>query len=121
MTANATVDRETLDSLVAAFEAATVPLEQFHHTEHMQVALWYLADRTAEQALECMRGGLRRLLERHGKREGYDEAVTRFWMDTLRERLALTDPQAALEVRVAEVIAGVKRDRTLFPIRASAS
>jgi hypothetical protein len=68
--------------LILQFETATVPLDQFHHREHLMVALWYALHLPPEEALRKMRAGLQRLLAANRKPpEAYCEQITMMWIE----------------------------------------
>ena len=68
--------------LVERFEGATIPLHDFHHREHLLVALFYASNYPPGQSLSRMRSGLQRVLAANGKPpSAYREDVTSQWMD----------------------------------------
>lgn len=71
---------DELTQLLCAFEAARIVPADFHHREHLAVALWYCRQHPAPEALNRMREGLENLLARHGLPEAYNEATTQLWM-----------------------------------------
>ena len=52
-------DAEIAD-LVAAFESCTLPLEQWHHVEHLTVSTWYLIRLPQVEATRRICGGIQR-------------------------------------------------------------
>ncbi len=90
------------DELVAAFELCEIPLDQFHHREHLSVALWYARRYSREEALQRMRTGLQALLHANGKPPAaYCERTTYFWMEFASDfvRQAKKDQSFALLLR----------------------
>ena len=74
----------TDDETLRAFEECSFPREQWNHAAHLRVAACYLLNRSREEALGCMRTGVRRYNESIGGKNtddsGYHETLTRFWM-----------------------------------------
>jgi hypothetical protein len=103
------VDELPLAVLVESFEAATLPVERFHHREHMRVALWYLSRAPETEATARMRDGLTRFLSRHGI-EGYHETLTVFWMKMHAARFATTASARPLDERIDTVIGACLND-----------
>jgi hypothetical protein len=77
-------DRE----LVERFEDGTLPLECFHHEEHVRVAFLYLGKYRALDALERFSVALRRFAAGHGKASLYNETITWAYILLIRERMA---------------------------------
>ena len=62
--------------LMEQFEDGTLPVEAFHHEEHVRVAFLYLSKYSVLDSLERFSGALRRFAERHGKAGLYHETIT---------------------------------------------
>ena len=77
-------DRE----LVEQFENCTLPLECFHHEQHVRVAFLYLCQYPVPAALERFSEALRRFAGRHGKAGLYHETITWAYILLIRERMA---------------------------------
>lgn len=84
--------RSGLDQLAAQFNAATLPKAAWTHEAHILIATWFLLHHEAEQALERVCAGIKRLNAAHGLVEtpsrGYHETITRFYLWAVREALA---------------------------------
>jgi hypothetical protein len=80
--------------LLAAFEAATLPRDQWTHREHVRIAFLYASRLELTQAIDRMRYGLLALNKAHGTPEsltrGYHETITVAFM-----RLIVAACQAA--------------------------
>lgn len=74
---------EEVAALVDAFENATIPSSEFTHLAHIAVALSYLNEMLADEALERMRENIRAFAARHGVSDLYHETLTTFWMRLL--------------------------------------
>jgi len=107
---------QALDELFSAFEAATYPHSEWRHGAHLAVAGCYLTAHPPDEALNRMRGGVRRYNELVGagntEDSGYHETLTRFWMHVAAAFLA---SRPAAETRAEKVTAlvneyGSKRD-----------
>ena len=80
-------ENEIMD-VVHGFEACTTGKDEFSHSDHLAVAVWYsLQDQ--ERALDLMRASLYRFLDHYDCRANYHETLTRFWI--LRVQGALAD------------------------------
>lgn len=87
-----------LKSLVEQLEDCTLPLDQFHHRQHLAVASYYVATSTPAEALARMRSALKRYVAFHNKADRYHETVTRFWIAMIATHT--TRPAAALAEEV---------------------
>jgi hypothetical protein len=80
--------KEQIERVVRGFETCALPAAEFHHREHLTVAVWYLQTLSREQAVERMREALRRFIDHHGvDRKKYNEEITVFWIDAVASRL----------------------------------
>ncbi len=70
---------DEIRTLVSAFEECSFHPAEFRHYQHLTVALWYVWDRSPEEAIAKMTSGIRRLAETYGK-TGYHETITLFWL-----------------------------------------
>ena len=70
--------------LLSAFEALTLPFEQWTHRAHVKVAFTYLRRHPFEEALARMRAGVKAYNARHGVPDsevsGYNETTTHAFM-----------------------------------------
>lgn len=75
---------EDTADFVAAFEATTLPREQWTHAAHLRVAWWYARTRPYPDSLDAMRAGILRYNKVIGVEttddSGYHETVTVAWM-----------------------------------------
>ena len=72
--------------LIAAFEATTLPAEQFTHEAHVRVAWAYLRRAPLPDALVAFANGLKRYAAAKGAADKYHETVTVAWMLLIAER-----------------------------------
>ena len=79
-------DQSEICEVVRRFETCDYTPEEFFHARHLTVACWYLNAASRELALLRMRSGLMRFISHHGK-QGYNETITRFWMELLGDFL----------------------------------
>lgn len=74
---------EEIELLVRDFEACKLPRSQWTHDAHLTVALWYLMNRTAQEAAMSIRSGIIRYNQANGvlmtPTGGYHETMTLFW------------------------------------------
>ncbi len=74
------------------FEEGILPKEQWHHSEHVAMAFWYLIHFDEELAIDKMRQGIRNLNLKHGVPQtptgGYHETWTIFFAKMLKQYIA---------------------------------
>jgi hypothetical protein len=92
-------------ALVHAFETATIPASEFTHVAHIAVALSYLAELPADEALEKMREKIRAFAAHHGLSNLYHETLTIFWMRLLDHVAGSCDPDLPLWRRIKLIVA----------------
>ena len=96
---------EEIEAVVRGFETRTTPGDDFHHREHLVVAVCYLQTLSPSDAVAKMRAGLLRFLEHHGEDvQKYSEEVTVFWIDQVAAKLGEIDPQASVLTKCKHVI-----------------
>ena len=97
------------DPIVAGFLACTLSKESWTHHAHLRVGLWHVLQFGADEALNRLRDGIRRLNESHGTpntdRGGYHETITRFYVLAIAGFLAKTGRSRPLAELAAELIA----------------
>jgi hypothetical protein len=76
------------DELVQAFEAATLPADQFPHAAHVRVAWWYLKHYPLGEALTRFTAALKHFAAHHGATGLYHETITVAYVLLIAERLA---------------------------------
>jgi ribosomal-protein-alanine N-acetyltransferase len=80
-----------LPELVDGFERQTLPLSQWNHKTHLEVALWYLLRHDWSMALLKMRNGILAYNWIWGRANtassGYHETLTQFWLRILQSFL----------------------------------
>ena len=74
--------------LMEQFEAGTLPLECFHHRDHVHMAFIYLCKWPILEALERFSSALKRFAAHHGKHQLYHETITWAYMLLINERMA---------------------------------
>jgi hypothetical protein len=79
-------DSEIL-TLVDRFERCLLAKEEFHHRDHLTVAVVYLYASNLETAIDRMRSSLKRFAAHHGVPKLYHETLTRFWLLQVDQRL----------------------------------
>lgn len=72
-------DAEIL-TLVYRLERCLLAKEEFHHRDHLAVAVVYLYAADPEGAIDRMRASLKRFAAHHGVTGLYHETLTRFWL-----------------------------------------
>jgi hypothetical protein len=79
-------DAEVL-ALVDRLERCLLKKEEFHHRDHLTVAVVYLYASDLETAMDRMRGSLKHFAAHHGVTGLYHETLTRFWLLQVDQRL----------------------------------
>ncbi|HEY1940116.1 MAG TPA: hypothetical protein VGJ33_19470 [Candidatus Angelobacter sp.] len=79
-------DAEIL-TLVDRLERCLLPKENFHHRDHLTVAVVYLYSSDFESAMDRMRATLKRFAAYHRVSGLYHETLTRFWLQQIDSRL----------------------------------
>ena len=74
-------------TLVDRLERCLLGKEEFHHRDHLAVAVVYLYASDLEAAMGRMRGSLQRFATHHGVTGLYHETLTRFWLRQVEQRL----------------------------------
>jgi hypothetical protein len=75
-------------ALVDAFEATTLPADDFPHAAHVRVAWYYLRHHSLLDALVRFRTALQRFAAAKGKPDRYHETITIAYLLLIAERLA---------------------------------
>src|SRR5690349_16671196 len=79
---------EDIERLVRDFESCTIAAADFHHREHLVVAVWYLQTLSRDEAVAQMRAALLRFIDHHGvDPKKYSEEVTVFWVNAIATHL----------------------------------
>ncbi|OAI57400.1 hypothetical protein AYO50_01595, partial [Acidobacteria bacterium SCGC AG-212-P17] len=103
-------DAEIL-TLVDRLERCLLGKEEFHHRDHLAVAVVYLYASDLETAMDRMRSSLKRFAAHHGVTGLYHETLTRFWLLQVDQRL---DHSRCLEESVREVQEQLKDKNLAF-------
>jgi hypothetical protein len=84
------------ESFLRQFEACTLPMDKFHHREHVKVAYLYLRNYPWEEAVERVRGGIMRYNAAHQVPDaldrGYHETITQAWLRLVHFTLSAYGP-----------------------------
>jgi hypothetical protein len=92
-------DAEIL-TLVDRFERCLLAKEEFHHRDHLTVAVVYLYAADLETAMDRMRSSLKRFATHHSVPKLYHETLTWFWLLQVAKRL---DRSECLERSVCKI------------------
>ncbi|HJT65291.1 MAG TPA: hypothetical protein VJ749_02485 [Pyrinomonadaceae bacterium] len=96
---------EEIEAVVRRFETCATPAAEFHHREHLVVAVWYLQTLTCDEAVARMRAGLLRFLEHHGVNpKKYSEEVTVFWIFEIASQLKEMGAETQLVDKTNQII-----------------
>jgi hypothetical protein len=86
---------DEVERLVARFDAAELPKEQWTHAAHLIVALAYARRHRPDEAFSQLRLSIKRLNKAHGS-TGYHETITRAWFGLVLHFLDLFDDGRSL-------------------------
>lgn len=96
-------DAEIL-TLVDRLERCLLGKEEFHHRDHLTVAVAYLYAGDLESAMDRMRATLKRFAANHNVSGLYHETLTRFWLQQVEKRLdrklCLADSAARIQQQI---------------------
>jgi len=79
-------DAEIL-TMVDRLERCLLGKEEFHHRDHLTVAVVYLYSADMETAMSRMRAALKRFAAHHQVSKLYHETLTRFWLQEVEQGL----------------------------------
>lgn len=102
----------TDDEFLAAFEACTLPRPLWTHEAHVRMAWLYLTRLPFADALERIRGGIRRYNASLGNAAGYHDTITVAYACLLAARLAPGEDFAAFGDRNPDLL-----DRTMSALK----
>lgn len=94
-----------IEEVVRGFETCATPAAEFHHREHLTVAVWYLQTLSREATVDAMRAALVRFINHHGVDPNkYSEEITVFWVDAVASRLQEMRSETPLVDRCNQII-----------------
>jgi hypothetical protein len=97
---------DEIEKVVRGFETCETGGDDFHHADHLAVAVWYLHTMDRDKALDRMRAGLLRFLNHHGvDTSKYSEPVTVFYIDKIAEKLSEIGPEVSVVEKCNAVLA----------------
>lgn len=98
-------NEQEIEAVVQGFESCSTGKEEFKHSSHLTIAVWYLSHSTPAEALDKIRTGLFRFLDHHGVgREKYNETMTIFWIKLVQNAINQMDQPASLVATVNFVL-----------------
>ena len=94
-----------IEKIVRGFESCETGADDFEHSDHLVVAIWYLQTMDKQAALGRMRDGLLRFLGHHvGDTSKYSEEITSFWIERVAQKLEKLGGQASLVEKCNSVV-----------------
>lgn len=97
--------KQEIEQVVHGFETCATPAGDFHHREHLTVAVWYLQTLTLEEAVDRMREALYRFIDHHGvDPKKYSEEITVFWIREVAKHLEGINTEASLVEKCNRII-----------------
>ncbi len=122
------MDWKPIHMLVREFEDRSLPKDEWTHTAHVRVALWYLWQRPKSEAFDALREGIKAYNLATGgqntETSGYHETITWFWVEAVSIFLAdqIGQPMAEVEADAVRTFASsslpllfFSRDRLFTP------
>lgn len=110
-------NEDEIATVVRTFEDASISRDDWHHAEHLTVALHYLSDHDIETATKKMRNGIFNLLGAFGVDPAtempYHETLTVFWMRAVADFDASKNG-ASFRDKANELVATYDKD---YPLR----
>ena len=104
-----------IESVVQGLESCTTGKDDFPHSKHLVVAVWYLRHGTVEEAFEKMRAALLQFLDHHGIGRGkYKEELTRAWINLVQSELEELGPNLSLVTITNTVIERLSDVQAVF-------
>lgn len=103
-----------IESLVQAFESATLPNSEFNHHAHLTVALWYLTRLPFVDAVTAMRTSIKHFAAAHQHDHLYHETITLFWMKLARHYLDSVESELALPELVYGALQEIGNTQLMF-------
>jgi hypothetical protein len=91
--------------LVDRLERCLLAKNEFHHRDHLAVAVVYLYAGDFSSALERMRASLTHFAAHHGLSGLYHETLTCFWLQQVEKRLDRQLPLCECTQRIQESLA----------------
>jgi len=88
-------------AFMGAFEDCSLPIERFHHRDHLHMAWLYLQAYPFGEALDRFSAALRRFAASLGKAGLYHATITHAYLLLLQERIERTGGDGAWEVFAA--------------------
>src|SRR5689334_13235749 len=96
---------EEIERLVRDFESCAIAAADFHHREHLVVAVWYLQTLSPPEAVARMRASLLRFLDHHEvDPKKYSEEVTVFWIREIASQLEEMGSETQLVDKTSQII-----------------
>ena len=102
-----------IEQVVRGFESCTTGKDDFSHSDHLAVAVWY-SRQDQERALELMRASLLRFLDHYDCRANYHETLTRFWISRVQNVLVSLPAELTLLAVTNTVVERLGNSRLAF-------
>jgi hypothetical protein len=97
---------DEIEKVVQAFEACDTAADDFHHAQHLAVAVWYLHTMERDAALDRMRAGLLRFLDHHeGDTSKYSETITVFYIDKIIKKMNQIGDEVSIVEKCNSILA----------------
>ena len=101
-----------IQNVVSDFETCRTGKDDFHHQQHVVVAICYLQTLTMQQALEKLRQSLLRFLNHHNVgTQMYNETLTAFWLEMVALELKRLPVGSTLVDKCNSVIAALSNPK----------
>jgi len=101
-----------IDRVVDDFESCQTGKDEFHHQQHIVVAVCYLVSTPIEVATERMRNSLFRFLDHHKvDSRKYNETLTVFWLEMVVLELKKLAADATLVEKCNSVVSALSNTK----------
>lgn len=97
--------KSEIERIVSDFEMCRTGKDDFHHAQHLVVAIVYLESLSLEAAVKKMREALLRFLDHHSiDTQKYNETLTVFWLEMVALELRRLPEDSAMVDKCSSVI-----------------
>ena len=101
-----------IQDVVSDFEACRTGKDDFHHKQHVVVAICYLQTLTVQEAIEKLKQSLLKFLNHHNVgTQMYNETLTGFWLEIVAVELKRLPEDATLVDKCNSVIAALSNPK----------
>jgi hypothetical protein len=93
-----------IESFMRSFENGSLSRQEWTHSRHLIVALWYLTRHNREEATKLIQDGIQRFNERQGNLTGYHETITMAWVAVIERFLSVRGLEVPVSLLAGELL-----------------